>query len=546
MNKIVKRGLLIALIFLVAFLTIILLSINYHDVYRNPTVNFSLVVLPLALLALLISLIFAYTTMCLNDKMLWFGILGLYLLSLFWIFLRITKIIIITDNYTFMRMIWYLYYLPMLFAPYLLITLTIYVFTKNKKLFCIIASILFVINLILLLLVLTNDATQLVFVFDKTKPEANWSSNKNYERTWLYYVVAGLILLEVIVSGFLIGFITRKKRMLLAGILYIICALIGLGYAIMYLLVDSPPTYLKDMTSVYLLLGSIIIFVSVKYGLFISSGSYVTFFSKCAFPLRVESKNNYHLENDSYLHMDKDKQYRSQSKNINNAKFTVYEDISKINEYNATLTTQLSLIRENNLTLEKRKEILKEQELSLAREELNKHLEDAIEEDIKKLTTLSNELGPKLDKRDEKQKKTLDEIYHLCNYIKRKSYLVLMEENSSIFTKESLQVFIKELLAEFTPKLQDYEVVVNHLDEIPIIYVFHFVEFIYKLLQELHNDYRLFLIFTKKDAHYVLRINVIDYPHDLRNINITVPGIVYHIDIEDNVTIFVLEDKENV
>jgi hypothetical protein len=46
-------------------------------------------------------------------------------------------------------------------------------------------------------------------------------------------------------------------------------------------------------------------FISTKYGLFISSGDYETFFDNCMFTLRIETQNNSSIENKSYKFRDK-------------------------------------------------------------------------------------------------------------------------------------------------------------------------------------------------------------------------------------------------
>lgn len=546
-NRKAKISLLIAISVFVTFAIILFLGLLYHDSAFTPAVHFNLTILPYGLLALFISMAFVYIEMCIDDKVLFLGILGIYLLSIFWIFIRVAKIVLMTDNCLFYRLIWYLYYLPMLFGPCLLLTLTNYIFFKKKKTFYIVTAIILSIALILFLLVITNDITQWVFIFDKSKPESTWSSNSSYTRTWIYYVIAVVIGLDVILSGVTIGYFTRKKRMLFAGTLYILCLLVVAVYAVCYTLVDKMPSYLDDMTIVYLLFISVIVLISSRCGLFISSGRYEDLFERCSFALRIDTYDGKVVSNTSYHNMDEQKAYREHVHHYNGQEFRVYEDVSNIRETNQILNRQLEEIIKNNEVLKKQKDILQEREIAASRKELNTHLDSAIEEDIKRLYVLTNALSDSFDKNDQSQREVLDEIYHLCNFIKRKSYLVLMDENNQCFTKESLQVFFKELLTEFSPRLVDYEVMVNKIKTMPIEVALNFTNFIYEMARLLTSSYHLFLVFTMKENHDILKIDIIDYQGDVASLeNIVSQNIKYHVNHEDNVTSLVLEDIHHV
>src|SRR5574344_2151283 len=123
---------------LICFIVLAILAIAFSfapsciDLASKPVAHFTLTILPLGLALVFVSLIFAYVMMCLNNKTLKLGFICLLLLFAFWVFLRIFKIIIQTDNYALMRFVWYLYYLPFLFIPLLMVTLINYIFIRNK------------------------------------------------------------------------------------------------------------------------------------------------------------------------------------------------------------------------------------------------------------------------------------------------------------------------------------------------------------------------------------------------------------------------------
>lgn len=98
MSKTIKRGLIITCILAIILAVLFSLAIMSEEEFTMSNGNRPLMVFVYGIIALMMSLMFAYITICLNDDILWTGILILYVLFLFWIILRITKIILCVDN----------------------------------------------------------------------------------------------------------------------------------------------------------------------------------------------------------------------------------------------------------------------------------------------------------------------------------------------------------------------------------------------------------------------------------------------------------------
>lgn len=118
-------------------------------------------------ITLLFAIIFTFWTirLCykLYDKKTRRYILIIGILIIFWMLIRIIKGTI--DLPYLERICWYLYYLPLIFIPtlyYISSSSLLGKMNKTKK------TIIYIFSTILLLLVLTNDFHQLVFIFNNS------------------------------------------------------------------------------------------------------------------------------------------------------------------------------------------------------------------------------------------------------------------------------------------------------------------------------------------------------------------------------------------
>ena len=104
-------------------------------------------------------------------------ILYIGLLIILWLILRISKSLI--DNITINRLIWYLYYIPMLLIPTLF-----YIFSNTSIRKKVHNKALYIVSTILILLVLTNDLHQLAFKFPSGLEDFN-----TYKHNIIYFII---------------------------------------------------------------------------------------------------------------------------------------------------------------------------------------------------------------------------------------------------------------------------------------------------------------------------------------------------------------------
>ena len=133
-------------------------------------------------------------------------LLNVDLLMLFWILVRTLRFQLNTPP-GMDRMLWYLYYAPMLGIPVLCVQLVLTVDRSERYRLSAWARMLWLPSAVLLELVLTNDLHRQVF-----RLQQPW--NENYQYGWLFGLVVGWIVICILLAFGIIAHKSRNPRIL--------------------------------------------------------------------------------------------------------------------------------------------------------------------------------------------------------------------------------------------------------------------------------------------------------------------------------------------
>ncbi|MGN0564853.1 MAG: histidine kinase N-terminal 7TM domain-containing protein [Candidatus Heritagella sp.] len=176
-----------------------------------------------------------------------------------------------------MRHLWYLYYLPMLLIPLLAVFVAVSLGKPDNFRLPKWIHLLYIPAILLLLLVLTNDLHQLVFIFPTDA--AVWMNDYRYGIT--YFLAVGwmvLCALTALVTMLIKCRISRSRRVLLLPFLPIILALLyGACYSMPWMKLIA-----ADMTVVFCLLFTAVLESCIQCGLIQANTRYEELFSKAA------------------------------------------------------------------------------------------------------------------------------------------------------------------------------------------------------------------------------------------------------------------------
>ena len=338
---------------------------------------------------------------------------------------------------------WYLLYIPLLFIPTMWFITNNQIYIKNKTYKKVMAIISISISLLLFLLVLTNNFHQLVFIF----PDYVTGNHVgDYKYNIGYFVIYAFIFVEILTTIVMFYVFSLKKTTIKQKILPSIVILLVFVYSILYMATDIFIPYLFDMTLVYTILGTILVYVSLKCGLVKNSGAYFEFFETCNVPLAIVNEKQYiEYQNAQYEKQKTNGNMLLQKQKLNSGTLLVLDDVEKLKSLQKELKTENEKLEYINKILENKKEVLQKEK------QIKQHalLLDKVEKQIKNkknvFEELLNNLPETITTENKKQtKETLDEIKSIVGYLKRKTSLILLSEQKQKITKDELKLLFNE------------------------------------------------------------------------------------------------------
>lgn len=198
-------------------------------------------------------------------------------MMIFWLFIHSIKLEFPLSPIA-SRACWYLYYLPMIFIPVaaLLAAKTIGKVDSDHP--SRLAAFLWIVSAALLIMVLTNDFNQLVFVFPEDVPHFMWSDSK-----YSYGIGYLLVVSWMLICGTSALAVMCVKCMMPHFKGYFLISLVPIGIALIYTIiyclgVDWLRFWLGDMTVVHCLLFAANIEWCIMCGMIRSNSGYAQLF----------------------------------------------------------------------------------------------------------------------------------------------------------------------------------------------------------------------------------------------------------------------------
>ena len=365
----------------------------------------------------------------------------LFCLFVFWLGIKIfDKVSTFNDNNDYT---WYLLYIPLLFIPAMWFITNNQIYIKNKTYKKVVAIISLAISLVLFLLVLTNDFHQLVFIF----PEgSNGSHPSDYKYNFGYFIIYAFIFLEILTTIVLFYTFSSKKTTIKQKILPSVVILLVLVYSILYVAIDISVPYLSDMTLVYTILGTMLVYVSMRCGLIKNSGAYFEFFETCNVPLAiVNEKQDIEYQNIQYQKQKVNDNILLQKQKLNSGTLLFLDDVGKLKTLQKELKTEIEKLEYTNKILENKKDILQKEKQIKQHSLILEKVEKQIRNKKNVLEQLLNELPNEINGENKNQtKETLNEIKIVVGYLKRKTSLILLAEQKNEISKDELKLLFNE------------------------------------------------------------------------------------------------------
>ena len=200
-------------------------------------------------------------------------------LMVFWVTVRTIRYMFAEDP-GILRYLWYMYYLPMLFIPLLAVFLALSLGKPERFRLPKWTSLLYIPTAALLLLVLSNDLHQLVFVFP---PDASvWGDDYHYAAG--YFLVIGWPILCALTALGIMVYKCRIPHSRKVFVMPFVPVVLALLYGVLYILrVPWLKPIAGDMTVIFCLLFAAALESCIQCGLIQSNMGYDKMFAASSF-----------------------------------------------------------------------------------------------------------------------------------------------------------------------------------------------------------------------------------------------------------------------
>ena len=466
------------------------------------------------------------------------------LLMIFWMVVRTIKFG--STNNTIQRYLWYFYYLPMLFIP--LEAFIISMSLGNKKLPGWI-KYLFVPANLLLLLVLTNDIHQRVFIF-----KDSLLSTKAYTYGIGYYIVALWMITFAGISLFIMVSKCRLKDswIYLPLFPFAISILYAIGYAKE---VPFVRVWLTDLTVAQCLFFMSLFESCIQSGLIQSNVGYRELFEATTmkaelfnkdFKLLYSSIDNPVTDTNILKKALKeatllDENTLIKGHDIKHGYIFWQEDISKLVLINKELElTQEELIDTGDVLKASHEQ--QERYLRLTEES---RLYDLIELDTSEQVKILNEKVQRLKEVEDinEARFLLGEIIVLGTYIKRKSNLIFIGREKKVIDIDELKLCLNETSSNLCLCGIDAKMIVDIKKEYPIGIIHKIYDYLEDILEISFSSLKsiLFCVYEEKG---VIQVNAtVDANSNFKNLKKIYPSVEIEKD-EDELWYLTLKIKE--
>lgn len=373
-------------------------------------------------------------------------------LMVFWMTARTIRHLFVENPWA-LRKLWYLYYLPMLFIPFLAVLVALslgkaegFRLPKWTALFCLLPAAL-------LLLVLTNDAHQLVFVFPADAPV--WANDYRYATG--YFFAVGWQMLCALTALVIILIKCRVPNSRRFFLLPFVPVLLAVLYGVLYVLQVPWLRFIAgDVTVVFCLFFAAVLESCIQCGLIQTNTGYEALFAvgtigaqitDGAYHTRYASSNARPLSQavmqaaeQGSVSLDKDTLIKSSP--ISGGHVLWQEDI-------ADMTALLERLEENRKTIAERNSLEEENyrtkvKINALREKnrLYDQLQEQTARQINLLDGLLNQYEGETD--PEAARSLLAKIAVVGAYIKRRGNLLFIEEKAAVTDTAELTACLEE------------------------------------------------------------------------------------------------------
>ncbi len=345
------------------------------------------------------------------------------------------------------RYLWYAYYIPMIFIPLIGVCITDCIGKTSDYKTPLWLKLLFVPATLLVAFVFTNDFHNLVFVF----PNGIELFDSDYGYGFGFYIVCAWF----IILGFYFVISLFTKSRVPGSKTFQVMPLIIMGGSVVFWIFYALGLFRTDLTAVDCIMITLLLESAIESGLIRSNAGYTELFEISTVEAQVVDKNFQTKYISSYAdELSEDIIKSAVSKPVKLSKTVLHakpvsggyvlwhDDIRQIKKLTESLAETRERLSENNVLLKAEIEIREQK----ARLDEKNRLYDRIALDVSSQLIKAEELLAEAERNPESAQKTLSQICVISAYIKRRSNLLLLGEESNTTSSSELDLCLRESL----------------------------------------------------------------------------------------------------
>lgn len=449
----------------------------------------------------------------------------------FWMLIRMCKFEIPYEMPTALRYAWYLYYIPMVLLPTVSLYLAFYIRQPENYKLPERRCLLFCPALFLIGIVLTNDLHQLVFTF----PEGRLGEAASYEvgvygyGAMYYAIVAwdlGCLLAALLIILLRCRKIKNRKMLWMPFGAYGLSVVYGIAY---YLNLPFWKIFSSDMTAALCLLFALIIESCIQCGLIPSNTGYAQLFAASTISAQITDQSG------KYIYQSQDSEYiapeivrqvvqspimlengiRLSGKPILGGYVLWKENLSELQEIVRELEDRKEELKDANL--------IEEENLRTKREveklSVKNQLYDKIQKQTARQSALLTEFieAYSMEEDENERKKILGKIVVIGAYIKRRSNLIFIAEQTVKFPIRELELCFRETIKnlEWNHVEAGFSTALDEIRSEDAMQIYDFFE---AVIEESLEDLSAFTVNLKRREERIVMSMSVECKTDLREI----------------------------
>ena len=452
-------------------------------------------------------------------------------MMVFWMFVRMCKFEIPYGMPTALRYAWYLYYIPMLLLPTVSLYLAFYIRQPENYKLPERRCLLFFPALFLIGIVLTNDLHQLVFTF----PEGRLREAASYEvgvygYGAMYYAIVvwdlGCLLVALLIILLRCRKIKNKKMLWMPFGAYGLAVVYGIAY---YLNLPFWKIFSSDMTAALCLLFALIIESCIQSGLIPSNTGYAQLFAASTISAQITDQSGkciYQSQDSEYIAPEIVRQLvqspimlengiRLSGKPILGGYVLWKENLSELQEIVRELEDRKEELKDANL--------IEEENLRTKREveklSVKNQLYDKIQKQTARQSTLLTEFieAYSMEEDENERKKILGKIVVIGAYIKRRSNLIFIAEQTVKFPIRELELCFRETIKnlEWNHVEAGFSTALDEIRSEDAMQIYDFFE---AVIEESLEDLLAFIVNLKRREARIIMSMSVECKTDLQGI----------------------------